>query len=71
MVTDSRFNQAIENVFNGEGIDIKKLGEVIKWVMNDVLKEEIDTMAANNLEPKDVGKYISQKVKEKFFTLSV
>lgn len=71
VVTDSRFNQAIENVFNGEGVDIKKLGDVTKWVMNDVLKEEIDTMAANSLEPKDVGKYISQKVKEKFFALSV
>lgn len=71
VVTDSRFNQAIENVFNGEGVDIKKLGAVTKWVMNDVLKEEIDTMAANSLEPKDVGKYISQKVKEKFFALSV
>jgi len=71
VVTGSRFNQAIENVFSGESVDIKKLGEVIKWVMNDVLKEEIDTMAANNLEPKDVGKYISQKVKEKFFALSV
>lgn len=71
VVTDSRFNQAVENVFNGESIDIKKLGDVIKWVMNDVLKEETDTMAANGLEPKDVGKYISQKVKEKFFTLSV
>jgi hypothetical protein len=70
VVTDSRFNQAIENVFNGESVDIKKLGEVIKWVMNDVLKEEIDTMAANSLEPKDVGKYISQRVKEKFFALS-
>jgi len=71
VVTDSRFNQAIENVFNSESVDIKKLGEVIKWVMNDVLKEEVDTMAANNLEPKDVGKYISQKVKEKFFALSI
>ena len=71
VVTDSRFNQAIDNVFNGESVDIKKLGDVIKWVMNDVLKEEIDTMAANSLEPKDVGKYISQKVKEKFFALSV
>jgi len=71
VVTDSRFNQAVENVFSGESVDIKKLGDVIKWVMNDVLKEEIDTMAVNNLEPKDVGKYVSQKVKEKFFAISV
>ena len=36
----------IENVFNGESADIKKLGEVIKWVMNDVLKEEIDFLCS-------------------------
>jgi hypothetical protein len=71
VVTDSRFNQAIENVFNGIPFDIKQLGDVIKWVMNDVLKEEIDTMSANGLEPKDVGKYISQNVKDKFFAMGI
>jgi hypothetical protein len=69
-VTESRFNQSLENTFpNNEPIDVKKMGDVIRWVVNDVLKEEIDTMVANNIEPKDVNKYISTKVREMFFKL--
>lgn len=71
-VTESRFNQALENTFpNQEPIDIKKMGDLIKWVVNDVIKEESDTLAGNNLEPKEVNKYISTRVREMFFKLSV
>ena len=45
------------------------MGDVIRWVVNDVLKEEMDTMVANNIEPKDVNKYISTKVREMFFKM--
>jgi hypothetical protein len=69
-VTDSRFNQALENVFpNNEPVDTKKLGDVIRWVVNDIIKEEMDTLASNGLEPKDVNKYISTVVRTKFFKL--
>lgn len=69
-VTESRFNQALENVFpNDEPIENKKLGDVIRWVVNDVIKEEMDTMADNKIEPKDVNKYISSKVRDMFFKL--
>lgn len=69
-VTESRFNQALENVFpNEEPIENKKLGDVIRWVVNDVIKEEMDTMADNKIEPKDVNKYISSKVRDMFFKL--
>lgn len=69
-VTDSRFNQALENVFpNNEPIDTKKLGDVIRWVVNDIIKEETDTLVSNGLEPKDVNKYISNEVRTKFFKL--
>jgi hypothetical protein len=71
-VTQGRFNQALENVFpNGEPIDVKKMGEVIRWVVSDIMKEEMDTMIANNIEPKDVNKYISTVVREMFFKLTV
>lgn len=71
-VTESRFNQGLEKVFtNGEPVDIKKMGELIKWVTADILKEEMDTMVNNKLEPKDIGKYVSTKVREMFFKLSV
>lgn len=69
-VTDNRFNQALENIFpNNEEIHIKKLGDVIRWVINDVIKEESDTMKENNIEPKEVNKYISNKVRTKFINL--
>lgn len=71
-VTESRFKQGLENVFpNEEPIEIKKMGELIKWVVNDVIKEETDTMVANNIEPKEVNKYISTRVREMFMALSV
>jgi hypothetical protein len=31
----------------------------------------MDTMVQNKLEPKDVGKYISTKVREMFFKMPV
>lgn len=71
-VTESRFNQAIEKIFpNNEPVDVKKLGDVMRWVVNDIIKEETDTLVQNNLEPKDIGKYVSNKVREMFFKLPV
>lgn len=67
VVTESRFNQALENVFpNNEPLDLKKTGDVLRWIVNDVLKEELDTMQANNLEPKDVNGPISAKARQMF-----
>jgi len=66
-VTENRFNQAIENVFGKEDLDVKKMGDLIRWFVKDVASEEMDTMVENGLEPKDVNKYISTKVKEMFF----
>jgi hypothetical protein len=70
-VTESRFNQGIEKTFaTKEEIDVKRLGDLMRWIVNDITKEEADTMAANGLEPKDVNKYVSQKVREMFFALT-
>jgi len=67
-VTESRLNQAIEKVFtaNGEEIDIKKMGKFLKWVMSDIVAEEMDTLKNNNLEPKDVSKNVSNKARTWF-----
>jgi len=66
-VTENRFNQAIEIVFGKEPLDVRKMGDFIRWVVNDISSEEMDTMIKNGLEPKDVNKYISNKVREMFF----
>jgi hypothetical protein len=69
-VTENRFNQAMEKVFglSKENIDVAKLGDLLRWMVTDIMKEEMDTMVKNNIEPKEVNKYISQKTKEMFFT---
>lgn len=70
-MTENRFNQGLENIFPDNNIDIKKLGDLIRWVINDIISEEMDTMFKNKLQPSDVNKYISQAVKEMFFKLNV
>ena len=65
-VTQNRLNQAIENVFGTETLDIKKMGELIRWIINDVHKEESDTLEKNNLTDKDVNKYLSDRVRKMF-----
>lgn len=67
-VTPNRLEQGIEQVFTTESleVDIKGLGKYLKWVMGDVVKEEMDTMVANGLEPKDVAKSVSNKARKWF-----
>jgi len=68
-VTENRLNQAIEQVFvtNSVEIDRKGTGDFLRWVVNDIAKEEMETMVENNLEPNDINKYISIKAREWFF----
>jgi|TARA_R110000851_G_scaffold56073_2_gene131178 hypothetical protein len=66
-VTENRFNQAIENVFGKEDLDVKKMGDFIRWFIKDITSEEMDTMLKNGLEPRDVNRHISAKVREMFF----
>lgn len=71
-VTESRFKQGLENIFpNNEPIDIKKLGMLMKWIIGDIVKEETDTLLENELEPKDIGRYVSAKVKTMFLNLEL
>lgn len=71
-VTESRFKQGLENTFpNDEPINVKKMGDLIRWVVTDITKEETDTLIENGLEPKDVNSQISGRVREMFFKLTV
>ena len=47
----------IEEVFTSQGIDIdvKKTGDFLRWIINDITSEEMDTMVASKLEPKEIG----------------
>jgi len=67
VVTQNRFEQAVTETIEDGLLDIKKMGDVIRWVINDIISEEISTLSENNLEPKDVNKNISNKVRQMFF----
>lgn len=67
-VTENRYDQGMGIVFpDRDNIDIKKMGDIIRWVVNDVNDEEKETLEDNGLLPKDVNKHISKKVREMFF----
>lgn len=68
VVTDARFEQAMMGIFGRcDAPDRTKIGDFLRWFVNDVIKEESDTLAANGLEPKDVNKYVSELARKKFF----
>lgn len=46
--TENRLNQGLENV----SLDVKNVGLFIKWIANDIIKEEQDTLLNNNLTTK-------------------
>lgn len=71
-VTDNRFRQALTVEFGDpKQADVKKLGDVIKWMSQDVLKEESDTLEADGLAWKDVSGRIPAGTREQFFALPV
>ncbi len=56
------------DLLNGGNIDSKKLGEFIRLVINDVLKEELDVLTEASVEPKEINKYISDISRKYFFS---
>lgn len=62
-VTENRLNQGLDNVT----LDVKSTGDFIRWVFNDIITEEADVIEASGLEPKNIGKYVSDKAKKFFF----
>lgn len=60
--TENRLNQGLENI----ELDIKNTGDFVRWVVNDILKEETDTLVANNLEWKAVAGSVSKRASEFF-----
>lgn len=63
-VTDNRLNQGLDYLKECNlPIEMTSTGEFIKWVMKDILKEELETMNASGIEPKDINGSVAQKAK--------
>ena len=61
---DQGFDYFRENQID---IDPKNMGQYLKWISGDVLKEETDTIQGNGFEWKDVQKVITVRAREYFF----
>ena len=59
-VTENRLNQALE----GRQLELENIGAFLKWLNQDIIAEESDTLKANGLTYKDVGKAVSNKAKK-------
>lgn len=64
ILPEGRLRQGFEHINSRE---VEQLGVYLKWICNDILKEESDTLQSNNLEWKDVNKLVTSKAKS-FFT---
>ena len=56
--TENRLKQGLENI---PGLENKYTGDFIRWVANDILKEEHDTLVENGIEWKNVAGLIAKK----------
>ena len=63
-VTENRLLQGIDKMKElGLPIEPKTTGDYLRWVYNDVVKEEADTMIANGIDQKKIGSAISAKAR--------
>ena len=67
-VTEARCLQSISKLKeSGKPLDRTSLGDFIKWIFNDIIKEETDTATANGLDISKLGGPIAHAAKAWFF----
>jgi hypothetical protein len=68
-VTEERLNQGVEQVFTVKSLipEAKHTGDFLKWLVADIIKEELDTMVQSGLNTKDCNGAISKAGREWFF----
>lgn len=70
--TENRLKQALDHHLNEAKLtlEMRDIGHFLRWVFNDIEKEESDTIEANGFVMKDLGKPISDKAK-RFYMLEM
>jgi len=67
-VTQNRLKQGLYALREaGLEVDRKSTGFYLKWIVDDILKEELNLLTTNHLCAKDVGKAISNKARVFWF----
>lgn len=68
VLADSRLNQGLDKLKEmGLEISQKSTGDYLRWIVNDVIKEEQDTIVQNQLDVKKLTSAISNKARLWYF----
>lgn len=68
VLTESRLNQGMDKLKElGKEVNQKSTGDFLRWIVNDVFKEEQDTIVENQLDPKKLNSALSNKARVWFF----
>jgi len=68
VVTENRLNQGLAYLKEMKlDFDVTNTGSFLKWLYQDVVKEESDTIFKSGLEPKEIGSAISAAGKKWYF----
>jgi RNA ligase len=64
VVTENRLNQGLGYLTEmGHSLEFKSIGEFLSWVVKDVIKEETDTIIANQFDVKRVKSAVNVKAR--------
>jgi len=63
VVTENRMAQGMALFLQEHDLELKNIGHFLRWVFNDVLKEERDRIEASGFKEKDLGKNIADVAK--------
>lgn len=60
-VTEERLEQGLWNLVHEQEkpIEMTSMGDFIRWVYNDIIKEETDTIVASGIDPKKIGSAVA------------
>jgi len=65
--TENRMLQGLDYLREQQlTIEMKNMGTFLKWLVNDIIKEEKDTMEKSNIDGKDVGRAVQTKARTWF-----
>ena len=67
-VTEARLEQGLDNLVREQLLpfEMKSMGDFIRWVYNDVLKEEMDAIVASQIDTKKLGSAIANEARPWF-----
>jgi RNA ligase len=65
VVTEARLEQGLDNLVREQlkPFEMSSIGDFIRWIFNDIIKEETDTIVANGFDQKKLGGPVANKAK--------